>query len=149
MPGFAFYLATRFPKIMGLVAQYWKLALAVIVAGVAVFMFLSWRSNLIETSRLEGRREAERVVAALVTEANARSAKDQVRLDKMVVVFGDLARNREGNLTVNIEPIIGRIKSEIAKDPMYRTCVLSDSVRGQVNSVRATVDTSIAASNPR
>ena len=119
------------------------------VAGIALVVgFVVWKDHVEDAAYDKGYSAAENVFSDRVEAANRRAAADQKRLDAMTVSFGKLSQGREQAVKVNLQPIIERIESEVASDPVYRDCVVSDGVLGDRRSGRAAVNASIAASNP-
>jgi hypothetical protein len=83
-----------------------------------------------------------------VRKANEQAAKDQARLDQFTLTFGHLATERAQDITLKVEPKIERIEREVASDPRYSDCAVSDGVLNELNGARSAIDAGIAASNP-
>lgn len=156
MTGLLLAFALRFPgvslalsRVFGVIKRYWKIFAVVLLALAAWWWFTSWRDNLIETTDAAAYARAEGEYTAAINAANAREAETQGRLDKMVIAFGSLATQREQEVNMIVQPMIERISNEVATDPRYRACAVSDGVFDDLNAGRSAVDASIAASNPR
>jgi len=155
MMGFALGFALKHPvaaqviaNIWGVVKRYWKVALALFVFVGAWIWFNSWKNDLIETADAAGFARAEAQYVEAVERANERERKTQATLDKLAAAFGPLAQMREQRVTLTVQPMIERIKNEVANDPRYRECAVSDGVLFDINAGRAAADASISASAP-
>lgn len=118
------------------------------LVAVAWWQFTNWRDDLIKTADAAGFARAEAQYVEAVSRANERELRLQNQLDHMVLTYGALASEREQFVTLTLKPTIERIESEVAADPHYRECAVGDGVLDDLNAGRATVDRSIAASNP-
>lgn len=134
---------------LSLAKRLWKPALGATVAVVAVWGFVSWKSNLVDEADAAGFERARAAFQHAVEESNNRERQTQARLDQMVIAFGALGTQREQAINLTVRPQIERIQSEVASDPVYRSCAVSDGVLSDLQAGRATVDASLAASNPR
>lgn len=124
------------------------LAIAVAI-GAAWWGFTTWRDNLVEKAELRGFGRAEEQYKAKVEAANKITEHDNVSMQLMGTVVGALATQRTQAIDLKVTPQIERIKNEVASDPRYRDCRVSDSVLDAANAARAAVDAGIRASNPR
>ena len=125
-----------------------------VIGGIALALaggfvaFEMWKSNLIETATKAGFGQAEAQYKAEVEAADKIAARDQKLLDGFSTAFGGLASARAQAITLKVQPIIEGMKNEIASDPRYRDCVVSDGVLDSINSARSTVNAGIDASAP-
>ncbi len=134
---------------LGFFKANWKPIAGVGIAIAAWWAFDNWRDNLVEAAEKRGFGRAEQQYKAAVDAANKREEEKQKLLDTFALNFGKLAIQRDQQLTVTVQPILDKVKNEIATDPVYRSCRVSDGVRDDINTVRATVDAGIAAAAPR
>lgn len=132
-------------------ANKWIIIAALVagVAGVGYWKFDNWRDNLIEVSEKAGFEEAERQYVAAVDVANAKVDEKNKRLDAMELAFDLIAQREQQNITVKFDPIIKDLRNEIANDPIYRQCVISDGVRNSINLGRSSVNSAIDSTTPR
>ena len=129
--------------------RYWKgIALAIAIAT-AWISFGIWKDNLRDTARAEGFAAAEKQYTAAVNAANERERQTQANLDKMVVAFNGLASLREQQINLTLKPMTERITNEVATDPRYSACSVSDGVLIDLNAGRSAVNASIAPVAPR
>lgn len=130
----------------------WKLIgglVAIVVLVAAIWAFNAWKDNLVREAEATGFARAETQYKAAVEAANRIAQRDQRQMELMTVTFGGLAQQRVQGVQLTVQPRIERIRDEIASNPIYRDCRVSDRVLADINSARSAVDTSIAASNPR
>lgn len=142
-------LAMRFPKSAEFVSKYWKFAVGGVVVAAGVGGFLVWKGNLEDEHERIGFERAEQQYTAAVNAANERESATQGRLDQMVVAFNGLATQREQAINLTVRPIIEGMQNEVANDPRYRECAVSDGMLDQLNAGRAAVDQGIGSSTPR
>ncbi|SFJ51508.1 hypothetical protein SAMN03159338_1626 [Sphingomonas sp. NFR04] len=122
---------------------------AIAVVAAAWWGFSSWRENLVESADARGFARAEELYKAQVEAANKVAEHDTNQMDRMALVLGALTQNRTQELRVNLAPAQERMKNEVAADPRYRECVVTDGMLANINAQRAAVDAAVAASNPK
>jgi hypothetical protein len=141
-------LALKYPRIAKFLKRFGKwIALALLIAG-AFFAFKAWKADLVADADAAGFARAQAQYAKLVEDANKREAATQNRLDQLQITFGALATTREQQITIDTQPRIERITREVAANPRYRECVVSDGVLGELNAARSAVNARVAASSP-
>jgi len=116
--------------------------------GFGYYQFDKWRDNLVEVSEKAGFDEAEKEYTEAINRANAEVTEKNNQLAAMNIAFDHIATIREAEVNVSFEPIIRNIQDEIANDPIYQQCVVSDSVRESINTGRATVNEAIDTTHP-
>lgn len=122
------------------------IALAV---GAAWWGFTTWRDNMIEAAERRGFASAQAQFQTKVEAANKIVEHDNTALALMGSIVGSLSQQRAQAIDIKVTPQIERIQNEVASDPRYRDCRVSDSVLDAANAARAAVDAGIAASNPK
>lgn len=119
-----------------------------LLAGAAWWGFMTWRDRLVEAAENRGFARAEAQYQVAVAAADKIAAHDTNSMTLMGAVIGGLAAQRTQAIDLKVTPQIERIQNEVASDPRYRDCRVSDGVLGAANAARAAVDAGIAASNP-
>ena len=135
--------------VWAVVKPFWKPVAIVVAVGAAWWGFTTWRDNLVEAAEKRGFAAAEAQFSAKVEAANKITEHDNTALNLMSTVVGALATQRTQAIDLKVTPQIERIQNEVASDPRYRDCRVSDSVLDAANAARAAVDAGIAASNPK
>lgn len=135
--------------VWAVVKPFWKPAAIVVAVGAAWWGFTTWRDNLVEAAEKRGFATAEAQFKTQVEAANKITEHDNTALNLMSTVVGALATQRTQAIDLKVTPQIERIQNEVASDPRYRDCRVSDSVLDAANAARAAVDAGIAASNPK
>lgn len=148
MPLWLASLALRSAPLRKWIKSNWKL-FAIGAAAIAGFLYFQhWKGGLVKSADAAGFARAEVQYRAAVEAANKIAQHDQQAMALMAAKLGESVANRSSDLTVKIQPSIESIKNEVANDPRYRECVVSDGVRDSLNAGRAAVDASIAAGHP-
>lgn len=123
---------------------------AVLVAGAGYTYYKvdKYLDDRDERNQQIGYDKAEGEFQEAVRLANAEVEEKNTQLAAMNISFDKLAEQRTAEVEVKFEPIIRSITNEVTQDPVYRTCVVSDSVRNNINSGRSTVNEAIDSSTP-
>lgn len=130
------------------VKPFWKpLAIVIAVAG-AWWAFTTWRDNLVTAAENRGFGRAEQQYKAAVDAANRITEHDNTQMTLFATALGALGQQRAQAIDLHVQPQIDRIQNEVANDPRYRDCRVSDGVLGAANAARASVDADVRASNP-
>lgn len=137
------------PATIALAKRFWKPALGAVVAIGAVWAFTAWKNDLVADADAAGFERARSAYQFQVEQANERERLTQGRLDQMNIAFGALGSQREQAINLTVKPQIERIQNEVATDPRYRSCLVSQRVLDDLQAGRASVDAGIASSNPR
>jgi hypothetical protein len=127
----------------------WK---PLVIAGALVggyFYFEHWKAELVSSAKTEQRVTDEAKYSAAITAANKISEHDNATMQLFATAFGALSNQRSQAIDLKVTPQIERIQNEVASDPRYSDCRVSDGVLGAANAARSAVDAGIAASNPK
>ena len=135
--------------VWAVVKPFWKPVAIALAVGAAWWGFTTWRDNLVEAAEKRGFVTAEAQFKAQIEAANKITEHDNAALNLMGTVMGVLATQRTQAIDLKVTPQIERIQNEVASDPRYRDCRVSDGVLDAANAARADVDAGIATSNPR
>lgn len=131
----------------------WKLIGGLVVVAVllvgAIWAFNAWKDNLVSEAEARGFSRAEAQYKAAVEAANRIAQRDQRQMELMTATFGRLAQQRVQDVQLTVQPRIQRIRDEVAVNPIFRDCRVTDRVFNEINAARSTIDASIAATNPR
>lgn len=133
---------------LAIVKPFWKPIAIVVAVGAAWWGFTTWRDNLIERAEGRGFARAEEQYKVAVAAADKIAAQDTSSMQLMGAMIGGLTAQRAQAIDVTVKPQTERIQNEVASDPRYRDCRVSDGVLDAANAARAAVDAGIAASNP-
>lgn len=130
-------------------SKVWKPVAIVAAVGAAWWAVTTWRDNLIAAAENRGFARAEQQFTVKVEAANAIATHDTNQMQLFAGMIGGLTAQRAQAIDLKIVPQTERIQNEVASDPRYRDCRVSDRVLDAANAARATVDAGIAASNPK
>jgi hypothetical protein len=148
MFGFLAPLALKHPKVFSLLKRFVPFLLGAILMVLAVWWFNNWKDDLKRDSFNAGRSQAEAEYTAAINASNARELETQRQINDLIGTINILAEQREEKLNVVYQPILKRIEQNVATDPRYTDCTVSNGVLFDLNAGRAAVDQSIAASTP-
>jgi len=126
----------------------WKLIAIVAIAGFAWWKFESWKSDFAKANHDAGFGQAQAQYKVAVDAANARAANDEKQMGRMSDQIGILTAQRTQSLDIKLDGLSKGMQNEIASNPVYRDCRLTDGVLAQLQTGRAAVDASITASAP-
>ncbi len=116
-----------------------------LLIGGAVWAFNAWKADLISDAEKAGFADAEKQFTAKIEAANRIIETDNQRLQVMAGAFGALATIREQGVSLQISPITERVTNEVANDPRYRDCRVSDGVLNDIQAARSAGDAAVAA----
>lgn len=119
-----------------------------LLLGGAVWAFNAWKADLIADAEKVGFADAEKQYKAEIDAANRIIAADNQNLQLMAGAFGALASIREQGVSVQIAPIAERVTHEVANNPVYRDCRVTDGMLDNIQAARAAGDAAIAAAAP-
>lgn len=123
-------------------------ALLVAASVYGYYKVNSYLDDRDEQNQQVGYQLAEKEFTDAVNAANKVVEEKNTQLAAMNIAFDKLAEQRTADVNIAFDPIIRSITDEIAQDPIYRTCVVSDSVRNNINAGRASVNEAIDATTP-
>lgn len=131
-----------------IVKRWWKPAAIALAAGAIIFVGVRWYNGVKLEAYNEGVRVTSLQYQAKVTAANQRAQQNEQLMLKFADKVGSNTGKSLETLNVKFDPIIRNVHDEVSKNPVYRTCVLTDGVWQSLQSGRAAVNAGISASNP-
>jgi len=135
--------------VAGFLKKHWQIAVVVIAVVGGFVLFQHWIDNKVEAAEKKGFANAQAQFQAKVDAANKIAASDTQTMQLIGSTLGSLTAQRSQAIDLKVTPQIERIQNEVASDPRYRDCRVSDSVLDAANAARSAVDAGIAASNPK
>lgn len=132
-----------------LVKKLWKPVGLLLLAGVALWGFLAWKDNLKDEAWAAGFAEAEAQFQVKVAVANTKVAEKQNSINQFAGIFEMMANKEIADVNVKVQPILKEVQDEVAQNPLYSDCRVSDGMLDRLNAGRATVDKAIGSTNPR
>jgi hypothetical protein len=146
-------LALRFPKIalraMGFgkfCKAHWKEIAIIVAVLTACVSAYTWIKHDEKVRYQAGFDAAQSQYVAAVTKANKVASDDQAAFNVLKQKYDDLSTARQTQVVTVTKPNIERIIREVQNGPVYRSCLLTDSVFNDLQTETAGVNASIGSS---